>query len=165
MTRRSMKLTLMAGAAACIFSGPAFANDWEGLSLGIGGGYGMANSRFRDSATVSGSTLSETSNGIPGSGGLFTLSAGYDHALLGTLVVGGFIDYDFADIGSRSFYELGNQLSVGGRLGYLVAPTTLFFSIVRLRTHQFIRRRSVFWTWRLARRYWKLRRVFCRQRS
>jgi outer membrane immunogenic protein len=123
-----MKLTLMAGATACIFSGPAVANDWEGLSLGIGGGYGMANSRFRDSATVSGSTLSETSNGIPGSAGLFTLSAGYDHALLGTLVVGGFIDYDFADIGSRSYYELGNQLSVGGRLGYLVAPTTLFYS-------------------------------------
>jgi outer membrane immunogenic protein len=129
---------MMAGVAVSVFARPALANDWEGLSLGIGGGYGMANSRVVDSATVIGTTLSETTNGIPGSGGLFTLSAGYDHALLGALVVGGFIDYDFANIDSRSLdsltgfatgkLDIDRQLSIGGRLGYLVAPTTLFFS-------------------------------------
>lgn len=128
MKRRAMKLALMAGVAAWVVAEPALANDWEGLSLGVGGGYGMADTRLRDSMTVLGTTLSETSDGEPASGGFFTLSAGYDHALLGTLVVGGFVDYDFADLGSSSTYELGNQLSVGGRLGYLVAPTTLFFS-------------------------------------
>ena len=127
MTRRSMKLALMAGAAACIFAGPALANDWEGLSLGIGGGSGMANGQIRDSAEAFGVSADQTTNGIPNSGGLFSLSAGYDHALLGTLVVGGFVDYDFANIGSESSYGIGNQLSVGGRLGYLVAPTPLIF--------------------------------------
>lgn len=123
-----MKLALTAGAAVWAVSIPALANGWEGLSLGVGGGYGMADSRVHDSVSAFGTTLSETSDGVPASGGFFTLSAGYDHALLGTLVVGGFVDYDFADLGSKSAYELGNQLSVGGRLGYLVAPTTLFFS-------------------------------------
>lgn len=126
--RNSVIVALLAGSVAWTASGPAFANDWEGLSLGIGGAYGMANGRMHDSLGVSGISISQTTNGIPNSGGLFSLSAGYDHALLGVLVVGGFVDYDFGTIGTDSTYEIGNQLSVGGRLGYLVAPTTLFFS-------------------------------------
>jgi outer membrane immunogenic protein len=128
MIRRATKLALMAGVAASAMCGPALANDWEGLSLGIGGGYGMADGRLHDSAGAFGISVGQTTNGIPNSSGLFSLSAGYDHALLGALVVGGFVDYDFTDIGSGSSYGIGNQLSVGGRLGYLVAPTTLFFS-------------------------------------
>jgi len=128
--RNSVIVALLACSVAGTVSGPALANDWEGLSLGIGGAYGMANGRMHNSVEVSGISFDQTTSGVPNSGGLFSLSAGYDHALLGTLVVGAFVDYDFASMGSDSSYGIGNQLSVGGRLGYLVAPTTLFFSTV-----------------------------------
>ncbi|AGK58876.1 hypothetical protein HYPDE_36023 [Hyphomicrobium denitrificans 1NES1] len=125
-TLASLVVASGAAASASALAGPAFANDWEGFSLGVGGGYGMANTRLSESVSVSefDGFLAGVVDGMPSSGGFFTLSAGYDHALFGTLVVGAFVDYDFSNIDSG----IGNQLSVGGRLGYLVAPTTLFFS-------------------------------------
>jgi hypothetical protein len=68
--------------------------------------------------------------------------AGYDHTLFNTLVIGAFVDYDISDIdttlsisipplagaNARANFNIENQLSIGGRLGYLVSPTTLFFT-------------------------------------
>jgi len=135
---------IASSAAASAFATPACANDWEGVSLGIGGGYGMAKN---DLSVATGPEISSFIdagigiNGFGGSGGFATLSAGYDHVLFGPLIVGAFIDYDFSDISTNisAGSELGevsadinfkieNQLSIGGRLGYLIAPTTLFFS-------------------------------------
>ncbi len=88
----------------------------------------MANTRIDGAARVLDSGLDATTDGLPSSGGLFTLSAGYDHRLSRSLVAGAFVDYDFSDIGSPSTYEIGNQVSAGARLGYLISPSTLFFS-------------------------------------
>ena len=68
--------------------------------------------------------------------------AGYDRTLFNTLVIGAFVDYDISDIdttlsisipplagaNARANFNIENQLSIGGRLGYLVSPTTLFFT-------------------------------------
>jgi outer membrane immunogenic protein len=134
---------IASGAAASVLATPAFANDWEGVSLGIGGGYGMAKNDFHvgTGPAVSGIDAGLGIDGFGGTGGFFSLSAGYDHAIFGPVIIGAFVDYDFSDIdtnigfgsplanldGNISF-KIENQLSVGGRVGYLVAPTTLFFS-------------------------------------
>jgi len=135
-------LLIASSATALALTTPAVANEWEGVSLGIGGGYGMAKNDLNLGTGPAISTDANLGiNGFGGAGGFLTLSAGYDHVLFGPLVVGAFIDYDFSDIDTRigAGSELGgigasinfkieNQLSIGGRLGYLVAPTTLFFS-------------------------------------
>lgn len=126
--RTSAICALLASSSALMMARPAVADDWNGFSVGIGGGYGMADTRINGGVTDLGVGLSAKTDGLPSSGGLFTLSAGYDHELLGPLIAGAFVDYDFSGVGSASTYEIGNQLSVGGRLGYLASPTTLFFS-------------------------------------
>ncbi|MFA5955699.1 outer membrane protein [Hyphomicrobium sp.] len=138
MNRTLFAVALTAGNVLFFWGGPAGANDWEGLSIGVGGGYGMANTKSSLSPPELGDIFNITTNGEPSADGFFTLSAGYDRAVLDKLIIGGFVDYDFADINSRSTgsffipesgsFNIGNQLSLGGRLGYLVAPTTLFFS-------------------------------------
>lgn len=144
--KRSLAVLLIASsAAASALATPGFANEWDGLSVGIGGGYGMTKNDFNvgTGPAISGLGLDAGLGikGFGGTGGFFTLGAGYDHVLFGTWVVGAFVDYDFSDIdtnigaGSQlgNFdaninFKIENQLSVGGRLGYLVAPSTLFFS-------------------------------------
>ncbi|MBS0232908.1 MAG: outer membrane beta-barrel protein [Proteobacteria bacterium] len=125
---KPVAMALLIGSAAWTMSWPANAGDWNGFSVGIGGGYGMANTRIDGSARVPDSGLDAKTDGLPSSGGLFTLSAGYDHRLSQSLVAGAFVDYDFSGIGAASTYEVGNQISAGGRLGYLISPSTLFFS-------------------------------------
>lgn len=133
-----------AAVSASAFATPASANDWEGISLGVGGGYGMTKNDLNLGTGPAISSFIDANigiNGFGGSGGFATLSAGYDHVLFGPLVVGAFIDYDFSDISTNigAGSELGeidanikfkieNQLSIGGRIGYLIAPTTMFFS-------------------------------------
>jgi outer membrane immunogenic protein len=144
--KRSLAVLLIASsAAASALATPGFANEWDGLSVGIGGGYGTTKNDFNvgTGPAISGLGLDAGLGikGFGGTGGFFTLGAGYDHVLFGTWVVGAFIDYDFSDIdtnigaGSQlgNFdaninFKIENQLSVGGRLGYLVSPSTLFFS-------------------------------------
>lgn len=130
LKKKLANLALAAGTAIFFAPEPAAANDWEGLSIGAGGGYGMAKNKFGTSFATGGLGIG-TSQELGGAGGFGTVSAGYDHSLLGVLVVGAFADYDFGDIGtdfSGINFKIGNQLSLGGRIGYLVAPTTLFFT-------------------------------------
>ena len=137
MIEKLTGLALVAGSTLVIAAGPAAANDWAGPYIGIGGGYDMANTRVDTVLTDGPTNLAYKKNGQAGAGGFLTLSAGYDHALFGPLVVGVFVDYDFSDADTNfsnflfsetGHVKLGDQLSVGGRIGYLVAPTTLFFS-------------------------------------
>ena len=148
MSNKPRIAALMTASAFALgaVSSQASANDWEGFSLGIGGGYGMANNELKigpgpEETGISGGL---DVNGLSGTGGFFTLGVGYDHVLFGPLVVGAFVDYDFADIESKASlgippldnlnatakFKIDNQLSVGARVGYLVSPTTLFFSTV-----------------------------------
>jgi outer membrane immunogenic protein len=142
MSNRLATLTLIAGASVTMASGPVRAGDWDGPSLSVGGGYGMTNNQFGGSLTEGPLSLSEKINGIGGSGGFVTIGAGYDRSLFDTLVVGAFVDYDFSDIDTTlssasdpfsgatasAGYKIENQLSIGGRFGYLVSPATLFFT-------------------------------------
>ncbi len=137
MIEKLTGLALVAGSTLAIAAGPASANDWAGPYIGIGGGYEMTNTRVDTRLSDGPDSFNYKKDGQAGSGGFLTLSAGYDHALFGPLVVGVFVDYDFSDtdthfsnfmFGETGHLKLGNQLSVGGRIGYLVAPTTLFFS-------------------------------------
>ncbi|MBS0239720.1 MAG: outer membrane beta-barrel protein [Proteobacteria bacterium] len=137
MIEKLTGLALVAGSTLIIAAGPASANDWAGPYIGIGGGYDMTNTRVDTLLTDGLTNIDYKKNGQAGAGGFLTLSAGYDHALFGPLVVGVFVDYDFSDADTNfsnflfsetGHLKLGDQLSVGGRIGYLVAPTTLFFS-------------------------------------
>ncbi len=125
-------------------SNHVFAGEWDGFSFGVGGGYGIANNELkigpRPETTGLGGGLDI--DGLGGTGGFFTLGAGYDHVLLNKFVVGAFIDYDFAniettagigipplgDLNASARFRIDNQLSIGGKLGYLVSPSTLFFA-------------------------------------
>ncbi|CAA2138145.1 outer membrane protein [Hyphomicrobium sp. ghe19] len=141
MIRNLASLAFVAAGTSIAAAVPAAANDWAGPYIGIGGGYGMTNTRTGNSfLTVFDQdpiAVNSMKDGQAGTGGFLTLSAGYDHALFGPLVVGAFVDYDFSDIDTRfssllppdiGHFKIGDQLSVGGRVGYLVAPSTLFFS-------------------------------------
>jgi outer membrane immunogenic protein len=125
----------------------ARADEWTGLSLSAGGGYGMANNKLGIGTAPE---LDDVFNfdvvidGLGGQGGFFTIGAGYDHKVSNTLVVGAFIDYDFADIdtdlslniggddglGISANLEIENQLSIGARAGLLLTPQTLFYAKV-----------------------------------
>src|SRR5258707_1113647 len=127
MNKKLANLALVAGTTLVFAVRPAAANDWEGLSIGIGGGYGMSNNQLTTSlAPFPGLTASDTAHGAAGTGGFFSLGAGYDHDLFGPLIVGAFVDYDFADIdthfadsalelNSGGNFKLDNLLSVGAR--------------------------------------------------
>ncbi|WP_045836895.1 outer membrane protein [Hyphomicrobium sp. 99] len=136
MVEKIASLGLAVGAIWAIAAGPAAANDWNGPSIGIGGGYQMTNIDTTAFQFGGIGEARETSRGVPGAGGFFTLSAGYDRKLSGPLVVGVFVDYDFGDVdthftttnfGLDGTLTLKNQLSAGGRIGYLASPSTLFF--------------------------------------
>ncbi len=137
MIERFTGVALVTGTILSVAAGPAAANDWAGPYIGIGGGYAMSNTSVNTFPTDFPGIINTPKSGQAGTGGFLTLSAGYDHALFGPLVVGAFVDYDFADTDTHTssillshlgHIKLGDQLSVGGRVGYLVSPTTLFFS-------------------------------------
>ncbi len=137
MNKKIAGALLAIGTMLFFGSAQALANDWNGPSIGIGGGYAMANSPFTASQSLGPFSISESGHAV-GTDGFFTLGAGYDRNLWGPYVVGAFVDYDFSDIDTRlksavfgfdgGKFSLDNQLSVGGRFGYLVAPSTLFFA-------------------------------------
>jgi outer membrane immunogenic protein len=81
-------------------------------------------------------------DGLGGDGAIFSLGAGADYQVNSRVVVGAFFDYDWANIESDLFnLQIGDPValsasadmdvediwSVGGRLGYLVTPSTMLF--------------------------------------
>lgn len=121
----------------------AQAGDWTGISFGVGGGYGLVNHEI----DVSEGPLvpvpiqfNVNLDGLGGEGGFFSIGAGADYQLNSRLVIGAFVDYDFMSLESsaslaiplagasaRADVEVEDQLSVGGRLGFLATPSTLVF--------------------------------------
>jgi outer membrane immunogenic protein len=110
----------------------ASATNWTGIYIGVGGGGGAVNHDIKASA----GSLSGELNGLGGDGGFGTVEVGYDRQF-GRFVAGIFFNYDFTSIGTKlnasgdgSFsasYDLDSLWSVGGRLGYLVNPSTLAY--------------------------------------
>jgi outer membrane immunogenic protein len=139
MNKKIAQAVFATGTTLFLSGAPALANDWNGPSIGIGGGYAMANSPFTASQSLGPFTTSESGH-ASGVDGFFTLGAGYDRNLWGPYVVGAFVDYDFSDVDTHltsavlgfdgGKFSLDNQLSIGARFGYLVAPSTLFFGTV-----------------------------------
>ncbi len=82
-------------------SAPVLADDWTGVSIGIGGGLGAANhdlsfenGPFVPAPPAFGLELS----GLGGDGGFFSLGVGADYQVNSRFVVGAFFDYDWMDL-------------------------------------------------------------------
>ncbi len=124
---------------------PSTASEWTGVYIGIGGGIGAAvhdlsfeNGPFAPPPPAFSAELS----GIGGEGPFFSLGVGADYQVNSKLVVGTFFDYDWANIESdvlnlqigppvgisaQADIEVEDVWSIGGRLGYLVTPSTMLF--------------------------------------
>jgi outer membrane immunogenic protein len=119
--------------------------SWTGFYLGVGGGGGATSSDARADASIGLLSGFAEANGIGGMGGFGTVQVGYDRQLDHHFVVGAFFDYDFASIDSslsgglswngHTFlsgsapFNLTDSWTVGGRVGYLVNPNTLFYGL------------------------------------
>lgn len=119
--------------------------SWTQFYISAGGGYAMSNSELTltpgrlISNFVDGSLGTD---GLGGEGGAFTIGAGYDLQIGSKIVAGAFVDYTQHDADFDVSLSLGNvlrgglgfdirdEVSVGGRLGYLVNPSTLFYGTV-----------------------------------
>lgn len=113
------------------------ATSWTGFYLSGGGGYGIANQTVNAIDPSSGPGA-QIDSGLKGYFG--TVSAGYDYQFASHWVGGVFASYDVSDIhGTESLgYALANApivgrdklnstLAVGGRIGWLSDPKTLWF--------------------------------------
>jgi outer membrane immunogenic protein len=154
-----MQKTILAAtlAAALGMGGTAYAADlnggslkdapyvpetsWTGFYLGVGGGGAMTNDDLKLSDTHKRSSTNSGAEvkGLGGEGGFGTVQVGYDRQF-GGFVAGVFFDYDFdsvngditANVGKTSYkasWSLNDSWSAGGRLGYLVNPSTLAYAL------------------------------------
>ena len=110
--------------------GPAIVTSWTGFYVGVGGGGGAVNHDIKVNAF--GTQVAEL-NGIGGEGGLGTVEVGYDRQF-GRIVAGVFFNFDFTSIstsinvlGPQFNADLDNMWTLGGRVGYLVNPSTLAY--------------------------------------
>jgi outer membrane immunogenic protein len=118
--------------------------NWTGFYLGAGGGGGATSQDLKaifSSAAGGGGSAFAEADGIGGMGGFGTLQVGYDRQFLPRWVAGVFFDYDFDSIdssfkvgatglGTLKFpFNLTDQWTVGGRVGYLVNPYTLVYGL------------------------------------
>lgn len=112
---------------------PAY--SWTGLYAGGGGGYGAQT--YNSSIALLG-TIPTRAYESSATGALGTVVVGYDQQFAGRWVAGIFADYDFMDSKGdypTYFFDQFNvgplkqtsAWAVGGRLGYLVTPQTLFY--------------------------------------
>jgi len=109
--------------ACCETAGP-----WTGFYLGVGGGAGAVVHNI----TVPGLGF----DGIGGEGMFGTVIAGYDRMIAPGVVVGIFADYDFSNIstdltlgGFSATVDHKSTWSIGGRLGILSSPSTLWYGV------------------------------------
>ncbi len=119
--------------------------SWTGLYLGMGGGYGIANHEldFKNGPLAPPPPAFNVNlDGLGGEGGLVTLGVGADYQITRRFLVGAFFDHDWMDVNTEitaslsgfgdsarasAGFEVERQWSLGGRIGYLAAPSTLLF--------------------------------------
>jgi outer membrane immunogenic protein len=136
---------MAAGLLGC--ASPLHADEWNGVYIGIGGGMGAANHdlSLEDGPDFPSPPLpgfAAELSGLGGDGGFFSLGVGLDYQVNSRFVVGAFFDYDWADLdtsldasinflgttlGAGADIEVEDMWSIGGRLGYLVSPSTMLF--------------------------------------
>lgn len=131
---------------------PVVAQTWTGVYVGVGAGF--VSGTYDLGAAVGdfygyGDTLATAQlDGLGADGALFGLTIGADYQFAPQWVIGAFFDYDWhtekvkasAAIGGFNFGEFGfdgasgsaqaeanAQWSVGARLGFLSAPSTLWY--------------------------------------
>jgi len=125
---------------APILKAPPPAFSWTGCYIDGGGGYGMWNQDHTTTTSFGGVPNGLTvSNTGGGRGWLGRFGAGCDYQYAGSWVIGAFGDYDWMDL-NGSVVDLtvtnsGNPIlgnekessawSIGGRIGYLIAPMVL----------------------------------------
>lgn len=100
--------------------------SWTGFHVGAAVGYSTGTSTLKPSDGGEELTLDIGLRGAQG-----VLSVGHDFQVAPGVVVGTMADYAFGDVdgqfGSSSFI-IDNQLAIGGRLGYLVTPKSLWYA-------------------------------------
>jgi outer membrane immunogenic protein len=110
---------------------------WTGFYLGAGLGSGSVVHKL--SADAPGFGNLATFDGIGGTGILGKLSVGYDRQIAPSWVVGAFLDYDFSGVKTELNVPIipfnaqvknEHTWTVGGRLGYLTSPSTLWYSMI-----------------------------------
>jgi len=142
---RKLKTRLVGIGCLVVGAAPVHADEWTGLHIGIGGGMGAA---VHDLSFENGPlappppAFSAELSGIGGDGAFVTLGLGADYQIDSRFLVGAFFDYDLTNIESNVLdlqigppvgisasadIEVESVWSVGGRVGYLVSPSTLFF--------------------------------------
>jgi outer membrane immunogenic protein len=112
---------------------PAPVYSWTGCYIGAGGGYGMWNQDVVGLDTIAGPFTATQTGG--GRGWFGTAQVGCDYQLSSNWVIGAFGDWDFMNIKGNPHFTVdgvGNEKekwawSVGGRIGYLIAPQVLTY--------------------------------------
>ena len=116
--------------------------SWTGFYLGVGGGGAMTNDDLKLSDTYKNKSRKNSSaevKGLGGEGGFGSVQVGYDRQF-GGFVAGVFFDYDFDSVNGdisitdngkthKASWSLNDSWSAGGRLGYLVNPSTLAYAL------------------------------------
>lgn len=107
------------------------ASIWSGIYVGAGVGYGhlIAENNYWDP------TRSSSWKGEGAAGGLGTIVVGFDRQLQDRYLAGLFAEYDWSSIEityedrvtPEQKFRLRSAISVGGRVGYLVASSTLLY--------------------------------------
>ncbi len=121
--------------------GPVYVPEmgWTGFYVGLGVGGAATDDDLKFSKTRKEYDPGLEVNGLGGEGILGTVEVGYDRQF-GRFVGGVFFDYDFSHItgdikltgykGSiTESWDLTDSWSAGGRLGYLVNPSTLAYAL------------------------------------
>ncbi len=117
--------------------------SWSQFYLSIGGGYAFTNNELTlgPGPALAGGPVAFglDFDGFGGEGGALTIGGGYDYQFTPRFVAGLLIDYtmhgadtdldvNIASAITANFgFGLDNELSVGGRLGYLLTPATLIY--------------------------------------
>ncbi len=144
-----MNQRIFAAASTCLLlvtgSAGAQAEDWTGIYLGVGGGLGIAKHDLSAGAAIDDPlpvAAAASIDGLGGDGGLFTLGVGADYQVNRNILIGAFFDYDWFDADTKidvaadalgaaasasAKFNIENQWSVGGRIGFLPTNRTLLF--------------------------------------
>ncbi len=122
---------------------PAQADDWSAVYIGIGAAIGAANHELALTEAPGIPFDGALSiDGLGGDGGVFTLGVGADYQVNSRFVVGAFFDYDWmsldtdvldltigdpVNVAANVNVSVEDMWSIGGKLGYIVSPSTLLF--------------------------------------
>jgi outer membrane immunogenic protein len=114
--------------------------NWNGFYVGAGIGAGAVVHDYTLDCYYCGHAYGETDN-YGGEGVFGTVTVGFDRLIRSGWVAGAFADYDFGstistEVGGHSV-DHDHSWSVGGRLGYLVNPSTLVYGTAGYTQAQF----------------------------